>query len=85
MVRRLGAGLSVECEAQSLATGFDVPGGLVLALTGDGVVALGTAIADLVFNALETVHSRTSAFSRRVSLTRTRPSWTSVTVSRAPH
>lgn len=42
----------VRTAAQSLATGFAVPGALTLAFTGDGLLALGLGIAGLAFNAL---------------------------------
>lgn len=41
----------VRTAAQSLATGFAVPGALTLVLTGDGLLALGAGLAGLVFSA----------------------------------
>lgn len=42
----------IRTAAQSLATGFAVPGALTLVLTGDGLLALGVGVAGLAFNAL---------------------------------
>lgn len=42
----------VRTAAQSLATGFAVPGALTLAFTGDGLLALGMAVAGMLFAAL---------------------------------
>lgn len=42
----------VRTAAQSLATGFAVPGALTLAFTGDGLLALGLGLAGLLFSAV---------------------------------
>ncbi|MEV4737196.1 MULTISPECIES: hypothetical protein [unclassified Microbacterium] len=42
----------VRTAAQSLATGFAVPGALTLVFTGDGLLALGVGVAGLAFNAV---------------------------------
>ena len=42
----------VRTAAQSLATGFAVPGALTLVFTGDGLLALAIGVAGLAFNAL---------------------------------
>lgn len=42
----------VRTAAQSLATGFAVPGALTLVFTGDGLLALGIGLAGLAFNAI---------------------------------
>lgn len=42
----------VRTAAQSLATGFAVPGALTLVFTGDGLLALGLGLAGLAFSAL---------------------------------
>lgn len=42
----------IRTAAQSLATGFGVPGALTLAFTGDGLLALGVGVAGLAFNAV---------------------------------
>lgn len=42
----------VRTAAQSLATGFAVPGAITLVFTGDGLLALGVGLAGLAFNAV---------------------------------
>ncbi|WP_433584538.1 hypothetical protein [Microbacterium hydrocarbonoxydans] len=42
----------VRTAAQSLATGFAVPGALTLVFTGDGLLALGIGFAGLAFSAI---------------------------------
>lgn len=51
----------IRTAAQSLATGFAVPGALTLVFTGDGLLALGIGVAGLAFNAV--VNGAQSAFS----------------------